>query len=383
MHPLNNELTVGRDFFTKPTHAQAVRLEHIYNKLFGTIPTTLHFTEEFESGCLVAISEAFTPFSSNITKTGAHCLEEGIYVGNADTEYENILVSVDLRTPDGETMFYDGNIVSYSGRTSTIGNLSPSSLYVRVKAACNSKQQAQKIVELLEEHKVREKSKIYILTSAYGDLSFAALPIVAPDMNLSLNYGEDFVEISESLINSLNNEKSGLYLFHGSPGTGKSSYIKYLCSGVVSRKMVYIPVGLISSLTSPDMMPLLMDNKDLILVIEDAEKALVSRDESGRSDLVSTILNLTDGFLGNALNITIVATFNTAKEKIDDALLRKGRLRRCYEFIKLNKQQAQKLAISLGLPESSIDSDMTLADIYHLKAETGYTPEQQKRVGFF
>ena len=126
-----------------------------------------------------------------------------------------------------------------------------------------------------------------------------------------------------------------------------------------------------------------MDNKDLILVIEDAEKALVSRDEAGRSDLVSTILNLTDGFLGSALNITVVATFNTAKEKIDDALLRKGRLKHCYEFVKLNKKQAQRLAESLNLPSADITTDMTLADIYYLKAETGYAPEEQRRVGFF
>jgi hypothetical protein len=383
MHALNNEKTIGKYFFIKPTHAQAVRLEHIYNKLFGTLPTTLNFTEEFEPSCLKKLSEFFSPFSSNITKTGAHYLEEGIYVGNPDTPYENTLVSADLRTPDGETVFYDGALISHSGRNSTSTSLNLSSLYVRVRVVCHTKQQAQKIAELLEGHKIQQKSKIYILASAYGDLSFTALPIVAPDMNLELNYGEEFVKISESLIASLNNERSGLYLFHGSPGTGKSSYIKYLCSGVVNRKIVYIPVGLIGSLTSPDMMPLLMENKDLILVIEDAEKALVSRDESGRSDLVSTILNLTDGFLGGALNITVVATFNTAKEKIDDALLRKGRLKHCYEFTKLTKKQAQKLAASIGLSAGDVTADMTLADIYHLKSETGYTPEEQRRVGFF
>ena len=383
MHPLNNEIAIGREFFLKPTHSQAVRLEHIYNKLFGTLPTTLHFTEEFESGCLAELSEVFTPFSAHITKTGAHFLEEGIYLGNPDTPYENILVSVDLRTPEGDTVFYDGSVVSYVGRNATPTKLTITSLHVRIKVACHSKQQAQKIADMLEAYKVKEKSKIYILANSYGDLNFTALPITTPDMNLELNYGEDFVKISESLIDSLNNEKSGLYLFHGSPGTGKSSYIKYLCSGVVNRKIVYIPVGLIGSLTSPDMMPLLMDNKDLILVIEDAEKALVSRDEAGRSDLVSTILNLTDGFLGSALNITVVATFNTAKEKIDDALLRKGRLKHCYEFVKLTKKQAQRLAESLNLPATDITTDMTLADVYYLKAETGYAPEEQRRVGFF
>ena len=383
MHPLNNNTSIGFDFFSKPSHSRSVGLEHVYNKLFGSIPTTLTFTEGFESSCLSRLAEAFSPFSCNIIKTASNYFEEGIYLGNTGTPYEDMLISIDFRTAEGENAFYDGSVISYSGRSAAPEEPGPEALHVRVKAACNSKQQAQLLADLLGTHKIKSKSKIYTLTRAYGDLVFSALPMLVPETNLALNYGEDFVKISKKLINSLNNDKSGLYLFHGAPGTGKSSYIKYLCSGVISRKIVYIPVGLIGNLTSPDMMPLLMDNKDIILVIEDAEKALVSRDEAGRSDLVSTILNLTDGFLGDALNITVVATFNTAKEKIDDALLRKGRLKHCYEFTKLTKLQAQTLAKSLGLPIEDVTTDMTLADVYHLKSETGYTPEEQKRVGFF
>lgn len=382
MHPKNNEKTIGRDFFLKPSSAQGVRLEHIYNSLFGSIPFNLHFSEEFDYSCLEKLFEVFEPFSSTLVKTKSTLIEEGIYLGKDDSEFENILISVDFRTPEGDTAFFDGKFLDFSNRNNSV-NLNTENLYVRIRAVCPTRQQAQKFAVFLEDYKVKDKSQIYMLSNSYGELSFSALRIDVPSINLELNYGESFVETSEKLIKSLNEEKSGLYLFHGDPGTGKSSYIKYLCSGVVKRKIVYIPVGLISSLTSPDMIPLLMENKNVIMVIEDAEKALVARDESGRSDLVSTILNLTDGFLGQALNITVVATFNTAKEKIDEALLRKGRLKHCYEFSKLSLEQAIKLANQLNLPTNEINSAMTLADIYHIEKSTGYVPEEQRRVGFF
>lgn len=382
MHAKNNEKTIGRDFFLKPSSAQAVRLEHVYNSLFGALPCTLTFSEEFEYNCLEKIFEFFSPFTCTLVKTKLNFVEEGIYLGREKSVFEDMLVSVDFRTPDGETVFFEGRLIDFSSNRSN-ASVNVESLYVRIRVACGSKQQAQKFAELLDPYKVKDKSQIYMLSNSYGDLSFSALRIDVPKIDLELNYGKDFIEISDKFISSLNEEKSGLYLLHGDPGTGKSSYIKYLCSGVVKRKIVYIPIGLISNLTSPDMIPLLMENKDIIMVIEDAEKALISRDESGRSDLVSTILNLTDGFLGQALNITVVATFNTAKEKIDEALLRKGRLKQCYEFPKLSTTQAIKLAKHLNLPVEAISSAMTLADIYHIEKETGYTPEEQRRVGFF
>ena len=379
MHPLNNEAVVGKDFYAKPVAIQSTRLENIYNVLFGTIPIALNFSEEFEFSCLEELSKVFELFSANIVKTGTQYFEEGTYVGAVGSAFENMLISIDFRSSEGEAVFYESGIFGKIADS----KLTADGLYVRIKACSHSKEHLKNLAALLENYRAKEKSKIYMLSNSFGELTLSALTIPIPSIDLSLNYGEDFLEVNNRLISSLNEEKSGLYLFHGSPGTGKSSYIKYLCSGVISRKIVYIPIGLIASLTSPDMMPLLMNNKDIVLVIEDAEKALVSRDESGRSDLVSTILNLTDGFLGHALNISVVATFNTAKEKIDEALLRKGRLRQCYEFGKLSKEQARKLADSLNLATDKIDGDMTLADVYHLEAETGYVKKEEKRVGFF
>jgi ATP-dependent 26S proteasome regulatory subunit len=184
------------------------------------------------------------------------------------------------------------------------------------------------------------------------------------------------------VLDNLTNKKSGLYLFNGPPGTGKSSYIKHLLSSNLPRKIAYIPVSLIGQLVSPELMPLLMDNKDIILVIEDAEKALLSRETSENAAIVSTILNLTDGFIGDAMNISIMATFNTEKEKIDSALLRKGRLRLSHEFGLLSLEDSKKLAVAIGKPASAVLEPMSLADIYNMDDDTGYKEPEQRRVGF-
>jgi hypothetical protein len=379
MHPLNCESTIGRSFFAPTAANQGINLLYLFNVMYGYIPTTLNFSEDFTMSSLEDVGKYFDSFSSSFTKVGEQLFEEGIWAGKSGTKFEGALLSVYFRRGDGETIYPFSEVRLFSPGYHD----SSSDVYVGIKAVCVDNNQASELATLFDSHKIQQKSKIFILSSSYGDLEFTSIPSEDMSTDIALNYGDTFVGISEELVNSLNTTKSGLYLFHGAPGTGKSSYIKYLCSGVIKRKLAYIPVGLIGKLVSPDMMPLLMGNKDIVLVIEDAEKALLSRESVDNSDLVSTILNLTDGFLGHALNISVIATFNTSKDKIDEALLRKGRLKLCHEFKELDRAQSVKLAKHLGLDHSVIEEGMTLADIYNMGANTRYEKEEVRRVGFF
>lgn len=385
MHPLNNPESIGDNFFNRPAATSNTNVDYVYNKLFCRVPVHLDFSDEFKTTSLKAIEEKFDVFSSVINKVDTHFLEENIWVGKPNTPYENAVVGVSYKTQENERMFPS---ITFGGYGITSRNLDKdllAKMYVSVRAAVRDREQAALISSLLDNHVLEKCSKMYVLSNTYGELGLSALPMDKVVPNISLNYGEDFEKINKHILDSLSSEKSGLYLFHGDPGTGKSTYIKYLCSGILKRKIAYIPVALISALTSPDMLPLLMEHKDLILVIEDAEQALLARDaSSSNSHVVSTILNLTDGFLGDAMNTSIVATFNTGKENIDAALLRKGRLRVCHEFKKLSITQAQKLAESLGYNTSDIVEDMSLADIYHMKdRDSGYEKKEERRVGFF
>ena len=369
MHSYN---TLLANIYEKPN---AKRLEHLYNKLFETIPTTVGFSDNFEMGCLEAIKEHFDIFTSDITVVGSRFVEENVWVGRKGT-YRDILMHSSYRSSDGDHPML-GSVYN------NVKKEDIDSMHVSVRAACKNKEEAKLLCDLLLPHKLQLKNKIYMLTASYGDLSLSPLPTMEVNGNLALNYGSEFEAFHEKIMDSLKTKTSGLYLFSGPPGTGKSSYIKYLTTCDIGRKIVYIPGGMIEQLVSPEMVPLLVENKNIILVIEDAEKALISREVSANTDMVQTVLNLTSGFLGDAANVSIIATFNTSKDNIDPALLRKGRLKLSYEFDKLSLDDTIKLAESLGLNTSGVNEGMTLADIYHMEEQPGYEKPEEKRVGFF
>lgn len=121
---------------------------------------------------------------------------------------------------------------------------------------------------------------------------------------------------------------------------------------------------MITSIATPEFLPFMLKNQDSILIIEDAENIIKSRANSGdTTQSVANLLNLTDGLLGDSLRMPIIATFNCELDKIDSALLRKGRLIVKHEFDKLSIENAQKLSDHLGFI-TTIKESMTLADIY-------------------
>jgi len=200
------------------------------------------------------------------------------------------------------------------------------------------------------------------------------------------NYNEDFEGFFDDMRGKITGEsKTGLYLFYGEAGTGKSSVIRHLI-GQIDRPVVYVPPQMINCLSSPEFTDLITNAlKGSILVIEDAEKALMKREtEDGffNSELVSSVLNLTDGLYADLSQTAIIATYNCDRNLVDPALLRKGRLRSEYHFRKLSVDRTQKLMDNLG-HEVNIDQPMSLADIFNYEKQYTNKKEEKKRaVGF-
>jgi len=160
-----------------------------------------------------------------------------------------------------------------------------------------------------------------------------------------------------------------------------TTYIRYLTSKV-KKNIIFISPDMVDSITDPAFIPFLMSNNDSILIIEDAEPALEKRNNGGRSSAVSNVLNLTDGLLSDCLRISIVATFNTDKKTLDDALLRKGRLLMNYKFDKLSIEKSKALLEKLGHKEVEVKEPMTLADIYFYGTDNNATPNKPAKIGF-
>jgi len=236
------------------------------------------------------------------------------------------------------------------------------------------------LFKLLKKKPKKENNISLIVQTRHGyDTQTFDLP--KQQLDLDYNYGSSFIPIHDKILKTLNQKKGkGLVLLHGEPGTGKTHYLKYLASKIKDKKVMFVPPYLVDFITSPEMTPFLIENSDSILFIEDAERVITDRDANGANG-VSNILNLTDGILGDILNIQIVATFNMDRKKIDTALLRKGRLIAEHKFDKLSTDDANKLIKHLKM-DHVVTENMTLTEIYNLQ-EVEYKSEEPKRkIGF-
>ncbi len=195
--------------------------------------------------------------------------------------------------------------------------------------------------------------------------------------DLDVNYGQGFAEFHNELMKRFHSETTGLVLFHGRPGTGKTFYIRHLLRKMTSanRKVViYMPPNMVDHLTDPAFMTFLTDEvKDYssdgyfcVLLIEDAEPLLARRQEGVRIQGVTNLLNMSDGLLNDMLKLQIICTFNVDLKKLDSALLRPGRLLARKEFKALSVLDANLLAQRLGI-KHHFKKPATLAEVYSMR----------------
>ncbi|MEZ5016245.1 MAG: AAA family ATPase [Flavipsychrobacter sp.] len=203
--------------------------------------------------------------------------------------------------------------------------------------------------------------EINLITTGDHGLTLNSMNVKRTRLDLKLNYDDDFIEVDKLIRDRLNKKKDkGIVLLHGLPGTGKTTYIRYLV-GKLKKKMLFVPPNIASQIGNPELIKLLINNPDSILIIEDAESIIMQR-QAGETSSVSNLLNISDGLLSDFLNVQIICTFNSAIGSIDEALMRKGRLIAKYEFKKLPIEKAQALSDKHGF-NKTIKEPMSIAEV--------------------
>ena len=201
------------------------------------------------------------------------------------------------------------------------------------------------------------------------------------EINLDENYNDDFKQVYEDTLKFLESRNSGLVIYNGIKGSGKTSLIRHLCSNFPAKYRI-VTNAVASHLAEPEFMSFLMQNKDSIFILEDCEQILMSRTENSFGGAITNILNMSDGLMSDIFNIKFICTFNADISKIDSALLRKGRCYANYTFKALDKDKVKHLSdkYNLGIKEYK---DMTLAEIYNYESTDYDTSDKpKKKIGF-
>lgn len=196
------------------------------------------------------------------------------------------------------------------------------------------------------------------------------------NIDIKQNYNDDLPY--DKIVSFLTSkDESGLVVLRGLPGSGKSYLIRHFITNI-KKDFIIVNESCLDSINDPSFMKILMDHPDSIIILEDCEKVLIDRNNGNY--LIGNLLNLSDGIISDAFNMKFICTFNAEMTDIDEALLRKGRLKVKYEFGKLSKEKTQKLAEKLG---KNIEPgvELTLADIYNYDEEVDFAVSK-KNIGF-
>jgi hypothetical protein len=172
-------------------------------------------------------------------------------------------------------------------------------------------------------------------------------------------YGPDVQTTLDALVRHRPSpdEAQRLVLWHGEPGTGKTTAIRALLDAWRDWADGIIVTDPEALLTSGKYLRRTMldvdDDRWQLVVLEDAEALL----HKGGGKGMAKLLNLADGLLGQGLRCLFLITTNEPLGAVHPALVRPGRCLARVEFGALSASQAAGL---LGRP---VDRPMTLAEI--------------------
>lgn len=217
---------------------------------------------------------------------------------------------------------------------------------------------------------------IFVSINDKGNFVKKKLPVNDVNIDFNINYNEDFPK--DKIQKIIESKESGLLLLYGAAGTGKTSSIRYFIKENPDINFYWLDSSMFRMINSTSFMEFLLDCQNSVFILEDCESVLKSRD-TDYNELITPILNISDGILGDSLHLKFICTFNTNLLNIDKALLRKGRLSLKYEYKLLSKDRVQAIFDKLKIDRKAT-KDMPLCDIYNIDEDNG--TKEEKKIGF-
>lgn len=204
--------------------------------------------------------------------------------------------------------------------------------------------------------------------------------------------------LSDTLSPDFRPGKGGqLILWHGEPGTGKTTALRALahewrewCSlhYIVDPEVFFgnradYMMEVITAEESSDPGPHKPSNKWRLLLLEDCGEMLQPDAKSQVGQGLSRLLNACDGLLGRGLRLLVLVTTNEPIEKLHEAVDRPGRCAARIEFPRFTSLEAREWLQVHDLDDTGSYPQPTLADLYGELEGFGSTRLTTKhKVGF-
>lgn len=209
---------------------------------------------------------------------------------------------------------------------------------------------------------------VYALTS-YGS-SFAITAMSTPTQGLERgNYEDAVLRGYDNIVKNYGGDKpvARLSVIEGPTGTGKTHFISALVTALPRQKCIYVPSSLLSQLDNPAFLRCLIEQRgtSMVLIVEDGDSCLMDRKTHPEMTAgVSSLLNLTDGFIGNALDLRVVITANLVEGEMDEAITREGRM---LSHVRVGPLSADKaLSVYRRLSKGATTDAFTEGNLYTL-----------------
>ncbi len=246
----------------------------------------------------------------------------------------------------------------------------------------------EKIISLFEgklKPRASNKGVVYMLGKTATGLELFNIGKGGVEFD-EINYTDSVVKGYRRLVADFKSKSpSGrLGILSGPPGSGKTYLIRALLEEV-SACFVMIPATMVDAIGSPDIIPHMLKIKEanpgysIVFIIEDGDRVLLKRGMDNVS-AISTLLNVTDGILGDLVDLRVLVTTNEKTVKVEPALLRPGRISARVDvgFIDSDKAYAiyHKLMGNMNVaPEWEDKNKITLSTVYQKARENGWLPE--------
>tara|TARA_B110000208_G_scaffold83971_1_gene106576 strand:- start:313 stop:1491 length:1179 start_codon:yes stop_codon:yes gene_type:complete len=240
-------------------------------------------------------------------------------------------------------------IIDYQKKSDPIALSDRIVFYEELYIICNDYEDEVKNIKIIEEFiteitdeklkPLKNNIKIYISCDSYWAY-LSKIPKRAHE-TIFLDEKKDILDDLELFMKDEKDyKKFGIpykrnYLFHGPPGTGKTSLITSIAS---KYELNIYKLSITKNMDDTDFAHTISKINNGILVLEDVDSLFTERNNTNKNYITfSGILNILDGVTRKNKQITIMTTNHI--DKLDEAFKRPGRVDKIIKFDYSNKQQ--------------------------------------------